>query len=70
MRSRCAICGKGTAFGHNVSHSHRKTNRRWLPNIQRRALSLTVIVARSTPALAACERSVSRAPDLGSLREH
>ena len=35
MRSRCELCGKGTAFGHNVSHSHHKTNRRWLPNIQK-----------------------------------
>jgi large subunit ribosomal protein L28 len=22
-------------FGHNVSHSNRKTNRRWLPNVQK-----------------------------------
>jgi large subunit ribosomal protein L28 len=35
VRSRCELCGKGTAFGHNVSHSHRKTNRTWLPNIQK-----------------------------------
>lgn len=34
MRSRCELCGKGAAFGHNVSHSNRKTPRRWLPNIQ------------------------------------
>ena len=26
--------GKGPGFGHNVSHSHRRTNRRWNPNIQ------------------------------------
>jgi len=35
VRSRCELCGKGTAFGHNVSHSNHKTNRRWLPNIQK-----------------------------------
>jgi large subunit ribosomal protein L28 len=29
------LCGKGVVFGHNVSHSNRKTNRRWLPNVQR-----------------------------------
>ncbi|MFC1970183.1 50S ribosomal protein L28 [Chloroflexota bacterium] len=32
---KCEICGKGAQFGHNVSHSKRHTNRRWLPNIHR-----------------------------------
>jgi len=31
----CAICGKKPGFGMNVSHSHRRTKRRWNPNIQR-----------------------------------
>jgi large subunit ribosomal protein L28 len=35
VKSRCDMCGKGTAFGHNVSHSHHKTNRRWFANIQK-----------------------------------
>ena len=30
----CEICNKKPGFGHNVSHSHRRTNRRWDPNIQ------------------------------------
>jgi len=30
----CDICSKKPGFGHNVSHSHRRTNRRWNPNIQ------------------------------------
>jgi large subunit ribosomal protein L28 len=30
----CDVCGKGPGFGHSVSHSQRKTNRRWKPNIQ------------------------------------
>ena len=34
MPSVCDVCGKGPGFGHNVSHSHRRTNRRWDPNIQ------------------------------------
>jgi large subunit ribosomal protein L28 len=29
------MCGKGAIFGHNVSHSKRRTNRRWLPNLQK-----------------------------------
>lgn len=34
MSSRCDVCGKGPGFGNNVSHSHRRTRRRWNPNIQ------------------------------------
>ncbi len=33
--AKCEICGKGVTFGHNVSHSNRKTNRTWKPNIRR-----------------------------------
>jgi len=33
--AKCERCGKGPQFGHNVSHSHRKTNRSWAPNIQK-----------------------------------
>jgi large subunit ribosomal protein L28 len=28
------MCNKAVQFGHNVSHSKVRTNRRWLPNIQ------------------------------------
>jgi large subunit ribosomal protein L28 len=30
---KCDICGKTPQFGHNVSHSKRRTNRQWTPNI-------------------------------------
>ena len=30
----CDVCAKGPGFGKSVSHSHRRTNRRWNPNIQ------------------------------------
>lgn len=33
--AQCAICGKGAMTGHNVSHAHNVTNRRWNPNLQR-----------------------------------
>lgn len=33
--AKCMVCGKGTSFGHNVSHSNRKTARTWKPNIRR-----------------------------------
>lgn len=33
--AKCERCGKGPQFGHNVSHSKRRTNRKFMPNIQR-----------------------------------
>jgi large subunit ribosomal protein L28 len=33
-RSRCWSCGKGVAFGNNVSHANNKTRRVWRPNLQ------------------------------------
>lgn len=35
MSRRCEICNKGIQYGHNVSHSNRKTKRVWRPNIQK-----------------------------------
>lgn len=35
MAAVCEMCGKGPSFGNSVSHSQRKTRRRWNPNIQR-----------------------------------
>jgi len=34
MSRICQVTGRKPAFGNNVSHSHRKTRRRWNPNIQ------------------------------------
>ena len=34
MAAVCDVCGKGPGFGMSVSHSHRRTHRRWNPNIQ------------------------------------
>jgi len=31
----CEVCGKHPSFGMNLSHSHRRTKRRWNPNVQR-----------------------------------
>lgn len=40
MAAVCDVCAKGPGFGKSVSHSHRRTNRRWNPNIQRRSYFL------------------------------
>ncbi|QFZ18994.1 50S ribosomal protein L28 [Saccharothrix syringae] len=37
MSSRhCQVTGRAPGYGKQVSHSHRRTSRRWLPNTQRR----------------------------------
>jgi large subunit ribosomal protein L28 len=33
MAQRCDVCGKGPVVGHQVSHAHNVTKRRWLPNL-------------------------------------
>ncbi|MDE6887424.1 MAG: 50S ribosomal protein L28 [Eubacterium sp.] len=32
--AKCSVCGKGVLFGNNVSHSHRRSNRMFKPNIK------------------------------------
>ena len=61
MAKRCQLTGKSPMFGHNVSHSNRKTNRRFDPNLQKttlfsEALRRKVSLRVSTRAL----RTVSR----------
>jgi large subunit ribosomal protein L28 len=34
MSRRCQLTGREPGFGKNVSHSHRRTSRRWDPNVQ------------------------------------
>jgi large subunit ribosomal protein L28 len=35
MARKCEICGKGTIFGNQISHSHRVNRRRFLPNLKK-----------------------------------
>lgn len=35
MSKMCEICGKKPMVGHNVSHAHNVTKRRFKPNLQR-----------------------------------
>jgi large subunit ribosomal protein L28 len=49
---KCDICGKSPQFGHNVSHSKRRTNKRTLPNIQ----STTVLVNGVPKKMSLCTR--------------
>ncbi|NLX64902.1 MAG: 50S ribosomal protein L28 [Clostridiaceae bacterium] len=33
--AKCDICNKGQHFGIQVSHSHRRSNRVWKPNVRK-----------------------------------
>ena len=35
MSAICQVTGRKPSFGKTVSHSHRRTSRRWNPNVQR-----------------------------------
>ena len=43
---KCEVCGKSGMSGHNVSHSKRRTNTRFLPNIQKLTLPMNGQVKR------------------------
>ncbi|KAB7848332.1 50S ribosomal protein L28 [Streptomyces mobaraensis] len=36
MSAHCQLTGRQPGFGHTISHSHRRTKRRFDPNIQRK----------------------------------
>ena len=33
--AKCSVCAKTVVFGNAVSHSHRRSNRAWKPNVKR-----------------------------------
>ncbi|MBC7256425.1 MAG: 50S ribosomal protein L28 [Chloroflexi bacterium] len=44
--AKCDLCGKSPQFGHNVSHSKRRTNRLWAPNIQNVTVEIDGVLRR------------------------
>ncbi len=36
MAANCQVTGATPGFGHNISHSHRRTKRRFDPNVQKK----------------------------------
>lgn len=40
MGMKCANCGKGVMYGHNVSHSKRRTKRLFKPNLHEVRISV------------------------------
>jgi large subunit ribosomal protein L28 len=33
--AKCSVCDKATTFGNNISHSHRRSNRTFKPNLRK-----------------------------------
>ena len=50
--AKCQFCEKDVAFGIKVSHSHRRSNRTWKPNVKR----VKAIVDGSTKHVYVCTR--------------
>lgn len=50
VAATCDVCGKGPGFGNSISHSHRRTPRRWNPNIQ----TVRALVGRTPKRLNVC----------------
>lgn len=50
--AKCEVCGKGVTFGIKVSHSHRRSNRSWKPNIR----SVKAMVDGTPKSIKVCSR--------------
>ena len=50
--AKCDVCGKGVAFGIKVSHSLRRSNRTWKPNVRK----VRAVVNGSVKSMHVCTR--------------
>ena len=60
MAAVCEVCGRHSSVGMSISHSHRRTKRRWYPNIQRVRAIVGGGTRRCTSAPPACANSSMR----------
>jgi large subunit ribosomal protein L28 len=65
MARRCELTGKEPLFGHNVSHSNRKTNRRFDPNLQQ--ITFYSDALRSRVPMRVCTRALRTVQKKGGL---
>lgn len=50
--AKCEVCGKGVTFGIKMSHSHRRSNRTWKPNVRK----VKAVVNGSVKSVYVCTR--------------
>ena len=65
MAANCDVCGKKPSFGNSISHSHRRTSRRWNPNIQR----IRAVVNGSTKRVNVCTSCIKAGKITKPLRK-
>jgi large subunit ribosomal protein L28 len=53
MAATCQVTGAVPGFGHNISHSHRRTKRRFDPNIQKKTYYVPSLRRKVTLQLSA-----------------
>ena len=61
MSAICQVTGRKPGFGNRVSHSHKRSKRRWDPNVQRRRYRLpsegrTITLTVSTKGIRTIDR--------------
>lgn len=54
MAQRCEVCGKSPAVGNTISHAHKLTRRRWLPNL----MSMRAMISGRPQRIRVCTRCV------------
>ncbi len=65
MARRCDLTGKETQFGHNVSKARNRTNRRFVPNLQK--VTLYSDALRCEVRLRVCTRALRSVQTRGGL---
>ncbi len=55
--AKCAICNKAVHFGNKVSHSHRRSNKIWKPNIQRVRVKVNPSATKKMYVCTSCLKS-------------
>ena len=75
MARRCDLTDKGPQFGHNVSHANNRTNRRFVPNLQKvtlysDSLHESIRLRVSTRALRSVQHNGGLDPYLLSRLDH
>ena len=65
MARRCELTGKESMFGHNVSHANNRTNRRFVPNLQKVTLQSEAL--RKQVKLRVCTRALRSVQHNGGL---
>ncbi len=61
MAASCDVCGRRPQYGNRVSHSNRKTHRRFMINLQHRRLEIGGVM-RNVKICTRCLRTMVKVP--------